>query len=277
LHSELTLEEIKRDYKDFAEICIDYKGFLLNTDVLENIRIVLVNTTHPGNIGASCRAMKNMGLAELYLVEPKKAPDEESVWRAGHALDVLDNIVTTETLDEALEGCGLVIGTSARERKIPWPLLNPRDAAAKACAEAEQHKVAIVFGREDRGLTNEELQKCHLHVTIPTNDEYSSLNLAQAVQVIAYELRMTAVGDGLDNIADEMREWDVPAASSQQMGLFFEHLQQVLVEIGFLDLKAPRQTMTRMRRLFNRVRLDEMEVQMLRGILKAVEKSKSKR
>lgn len=244
----------------------------MNTELLQNIRIVLVNTTHPGNIGATCRAMKNMGLADLHIVDPKKAPDEESVWRAGHALDVLDNIVMTETLDDALEGCGFVIGTSARERKIPWPLLNPRETAAKACAEALQHKVAIVFGREDRGLTNDELQKCHLHLTIPTNDEYSSLNLAQAVQVVAYELRMTACGDGLEGIADEMREWDVKAASSHQMELFYEHLQRSLVNVGFLDLKAPRQTMTRMKRLFNRTRLDEMEVQMLRGILKAIEK-----
>ena len=116
----------------------------MSTELLTNIRIILVNTTHPGNIGATCRAMKNMGLSELYIVDPKKAPDEESVWRAGHALDVLDNIVTTDTLDDALVNCGFVIGTSARERKIPWPLLNPRDASIKACAEAKACKIILL-------------------------------------------------------------------------------------------------------------------------------------
>lgn len=248
---------------------------------LNNIRIVLVNTTHPGNIGGVARAMKNMGLRNLYLVEPKHYPHEEAVWRSGHATDILDGIVVTETLDEAIAGCGFVIGTSARERKIPWPLLNPRAAAAKACVEADSHPVAIVFGREDRGLTNDELQKCHLHLTIPTNEEYSSLNLAAAVQVVCYELRMTAMGDGLSVLPsfgghddsrgvseDEMSQWDAKIADAGQMASFYEHLEDVLVAIDYLDPEKPRQTMTRLRRLYNRGRLDEMEVKMLRGILK---------
>ncbi|CAA0082840.1 tRNA (cytidine/uridine-2'-O-)-methyltransferase TrmJ [BD1-7 clade bacterium] len=252
---------------------------MAESTALDRIRIVLVNTTHPGNIGGVARAMKNMGLNKLYLVEPKRFPDEEAVWRSGHASDVLDDAIVTRDLDEALEGCGLVIGTSARERRIPWPLMNPREAAAECINEKGDHDVAIVFGREDRGLTNEELQKCHLHLNIPTNDEYSSLNLAAAVQVVAYELRMTALGDGLPSmkadVADK-REWDVKPASSGAMELFFDHLQQVLVDIEFLDLNTPRQTMTRMRRLFNRVRMDEMELAMMRGILRNIQRVKQR-
>lgn len=243
--------------------------------VLNNIRIVLVHTTHPGNIGGVARAMKNMGLKQLYLVKPKKFPDEEAVFRSGHALDILEQAVVTETLDEALKNSGLIIGTSARERKIPWPLMNPRESALEAVREAAIHPVSIIFGREDRGLTNEELQKCHFHLNIPTGEEYASLNLAAAVQVVCYELRMTAVGDGLPsvkkNVAD-MREWDMPPANSTMMELFYEHLEKVLVDIEFLDPETPRQTMARLRRLFNRMRLDEMEVSMLRGILKSAER-----
>ena len=242
---------------------------------LDNIRIILVNTTHPGNIGGVARAMKNMGLKQLYLVKPKKYPDEEAVWRSGHALDLLDTAVVTETLDEALGDSGLIIGTSARERKIPWPLLNPRESALEAVKESDKHTVSIIFGREDRGLTNEELQKCHLHLNIPTNDDYSSLNLAAAVQVVCYELRMAAVGDGLSSMKQnqvDMREWDVPPASSEMLEHFYQHLEQVLVDINFLDPETPRQTMTRLRRLFNRIRMDEMEVSMLRGVLKSVDR-----
>lgn len=245
-----------------------------NPSALDQIRIILVNTTHPGNIGAVARAMKNMGLSQLYLVKPKVFPDPEAVFRSGHAADLLEKAVLTETLDEALEDCGLIIGTSARERKIPWPLYNARESAEKAVAEATTHKVAILFGREDRGLTNDELQKCHWHLNIPTNDEYSSLNVAAAVQVVAYELRMAACGDGLPSIKEtlaDMREWDMPAASSRAVELFYEHLEKVLVDIDFHNPEEPRQTMTRLRRMFNRLRLDEMELQMLRGILRAIE------
>lgn len=251
---------------------------MTGASALHSIRIILVNTTHPGNIGAVARAMKNMGLTQLYLVKPKILPNEEAVLRAGHAADLLHAAIVTETLDEALGDSGLIIGTSARERKIPWPLLNPREAATKAVLESAQHTVAIVFGREDRGLTNEELQKCHLHLTIPTNDEYSSLNIAAAVQVVAYELRMAAIGDGLDsakaNISD-IRQWDNPPANAQAMELFYEHLEQVLVDIEFFDPTTPRHTITRLRRLFNRLRMDEVELAMLRGILKMVGKKHS--
>ncbi len=246
---------------------------------LDNIRIVLVNTTHPGNIGAVARAMKNMGLSQLYLVKPKRFPDEEAVFRSAHAVDILDNAVITETLDEALEGVGMIIGTSARERRIPWPLLNPREAADETVREASGHPVAILFGREDRGLTNEELQKCHRHLHIPTASEYSSLNVAAAVQVVCYEIRMALMGSALPSgkqYVSDMREWDVSPADTVMLEHFYEHLEKVLVEIDFMDPDNPRQTMPRLRRLFNRVRMDEMEVAMLRGILNAMEGKRKK-
>jgi tRNA (cytidine32/uridine32-2'-O)-methyltransferase len=132
----------------------------------DRVRIVLVNTSHPGNIGAAARALKNMGLYRLYLVEPKDYPADQAVWRAANALDVLNNAVVVDDLDTALSGCGLVVGTSARERRIPWPLMNPRECGVRVWKEAAEHDVAIVFGREDRGLTNEELHKCTYHVHI---------------------------------------------------------------------------------------------------------------
>ena len=149
----------------------------------DNIRVVLVNTSHPGNIGGAARAMKNMGLSRLYLVAPKEYPADRAVWRAASALDVLDNAIVVETLDEAIGDCGMVVGTSARGRRIPWPLMHPRACGERVWQESAEHDVAIIFGREDRGLTNDELHKCTYHVHIPSNPEYSSLNLAAAVQV----------------------------------------------------------------------------------------------
>ncbi len=232
---------------------------------LDSIRIVLVNTTHPGNIGATARAMKNMGLRDLYLVAPKHYPHDDAVFRAANALDVLDRAIVVASFEEAIADCGLVIGSSARERAIPWPLLGAREASQQAIREAARHKVAVVFGREDRGLTNEELQRCQLHINIPSNPEYSSLNVAMAVQVIAYELRMAALSGHAP--VDGMADWDVPFASGDDVERFFVHLEQALTEMGFLKADAPKQTAARMRRLFQRTRLDSMEIQMLRGIL----------
>ncbi|ACE84507.1 tRNA (cytosine(32)/uridine(32)-2'-O)-methyltransferase TrmJ [Cellvibrio japonicus] len=235
-----------------------------------NIRIVLVNTSHPGNIGGAARAMKNMGLDRLYLVAPKEYPSDKAVWRAAGATDVLDNAVVVETLDEAIAGCSLVVGTSARERRIPWPLLDPRQCGESIWAEAGEHEVAVVFGREDRGLTNEELHKCTYHVHIPANAEYSSLNLATAVQVICYEIRMAYLqaveGKSLPN-----HHWDMPPADAGALENYYQHLEQALVDLGFLDPDNPKQTMTRLRRLYNRVRLDQMELNILRGVLTAMQ------
>jgi tRNA (cytidine32/uridine32-2'-O)-methyltransferase len=234
----------------------------------KNIRIVLVHTTHPGNIGAVARAMKNMGLTELYLVAPKEYPSERAEWRASNAQDVLSQARVVSTIDEALVGCGLVIGTSARDRRIPWPLFNPRECGRRAVDEAATHPVAILFGREDRGLTNEELQKCHYHVHIPANEEYSSLNMAMAVQVICYELRMAALAVG-DLLSEP--SWDLPPARAEEMELFFQHLEQLMVDVGFHERDNPRQTLTRLRRMFNRIRMDKMELNILRGMFSAIQ------
>jgi len=236
------------------------------TSVSRHIRIVLVGTTHPGNIGAVARAMKNMGLTELYLVNPKEYPSERAEWRASNAQDVLQQARVVATLDEALVDCGLVVGTSARDRRIPWPLFNPRACGERVVAEAVHHPVAVVFGREDRGLTNDELQRCHYHVHIPTNPEYSSLNLAMAVQIIGYELRMAA-----ENPKALEEKWDIPLADPKAIELFFQHLEEVMVAVDFHEPDNPRQTLTRMRRLFNRIRPDKMELGILRGFLSAVQ------
>jgi tRNA (cytidine32/uridine32-2'-O)-methyltransferase len=236
-----------------------------------NIRIVLVNTTHPGNIGGAARAMKNMGLAELYLVEPKEYPAPRAVWRAAAARDILDGATIVETVDEVIADCGLVVGTSARERRIPWPLLNPRECGEKIYRESATHKTALLFGREDRGLTNEELQKCHYHVHIPSNPDYSSLNLATAVQVLAYEVRMASLADEQGNLP-ALTDWDQPPVKSADLEYFHEHLATTMAELKFYDPENPKQVLTRMRRLFNRVRMDEMEVSILRGLLTAVQR-----
>ena len=232
---------------------------------LDNIRIVLVNTTHPGNIGGVARAMKNMGLSHLYLVAPEKFPDEQAVWRAASAGDLLDSAVVTATVEEAIAECQFVVGTSARERRIPWPLLDPRQCAARIGPLSQREQVAVMFGREDRGLTNEELQLCNLHLNIPTSEAYSSLNLAMAVQIVCYELRMLMVQPGLPESEDA--QWDTPFCTVENLERFYEHLELTLTEIEFLDPAAPRQLMARLRRLYGRVRLDEMELNILRGIL----------
>lgn len=237
---------------------------------LDNIRIVLVNTSHPGNIGGVARAMKNMGLSRLYLVEPRQFPHEEADWRAASAGDVLQSAVVTPTLEEAIGDCQFVVGTSARERRIPWPLLDPRQCAQRMASASSQQQVAVLFGREDRGLTNEELKLCNLHLHVPTAEAYSSLNLAMAVQIVCYELRMLQAQPALPRSEDD--HWDTPFTSVENMERFYVHLEQTLTDIEFLDPAAPRQLMSRLRRLYSRVRLDEMELNILRGILTETQK-----
>ena len=237
---------------------------------LDNIRIVLVHTSHPGNIGGVARAMKNMGVGRLYLVAPRQYPDEQANWRAASAGDVLDSAIVTESLEEAIGDCQFVVGTSARGRRIPWPLLDPRECAQRMDVASANGDVAVIFGREDRGLTNDELKLCNLHLNIPTSDSYSSLNLAMAVQIVCYELRMQMVAKTLPN--DECQQWDTPFSSSENMERFYVHLEETLVDIEFLDPLAPRQLMSRLRRLYSRVRLDEMELNILRGILSETRK-----
>lgn len=236
------------------------------TDPFAHIRIVLMNTTHPGNIGAAARAMKNMGLSRLYLVEPKRFPAPEAEWLAAGAGDVLRSAVVVPTLPDAIGDCHLVVGTSARERNIPWPLFIARDSAAQLVAEPPATEIAVVFGREDRGLTNEELRLCHHHVYIPSSEKYSALNVSAAVQVICYELRMAWLATN-PSAAPVLKGWDIPPANLQDMEHFFAHLDRVLGDLGFIDEANPRQTSTRMRRLFSRLRPDQMELSMLRGVL----------
>jgi len=242
--------------------------------MLDQIRIVLISTTHSGNIGATARAMKNMGIADLALVDPVAELDSEAVVRASGAVEILDNAKIVGTLEEAVADCSMVIGTSARSRHIPWPLCNPRECASKAKQAAGQgNKIALVFGRESSGLTNEELQRCNLHVHIPTDENFSSLNVASAVQVLCYEMRMAALADTPD---EEDLQWGVPwdyeLATHEELERFYEHLEGTLVDIGFLDPNTPKQLMTRLRRLYGRVAMDKVEVNMMRGMLKATQR-----
>lgn len=235
------------------------------------VRFVLVGTSQPGNIGGAARAIKNMGFAELVLAQPEIFPSDRARWRAAGAGDVLDGARVVSSFAEAIADCHLVVGTSARERRIPWPLVEPR-----ACAEAvvtqvaKGGSVALVFGREDSGLTNEELQRCHLHVHIPSNPDYSSLNLSAAVQVLAYETRLALREQGA--LAQPEPEREDPLASSADLEYFLEHLEKVMASSGFLDPENPRQTVTRMRRMFARIHPDQPEISILRGFLAACEK-----
>jgi len=237
--------------------------------MLDRMRIVLVNTSHPGNIGSVARAMKTMGLSKLYLVNPLDFPHHKADELAAGATDILKSAVRCSSLEAAIADCNLVVGTSARMRTIPWPLVTPREMAEKITAESQDAQIAIVFGREQSGLTNEELQCCHWHVQIPADSNFSSLNIAAAVQVICYELRLAS----LDKPKDEDVDWDYRLANMTEMENFFEHLQKILIEIEFLKPSAPRKLMTRMRRLFLRTRLDVMEINMLRGMLTAIQEN----
>ena len=248
--------------------------------MLEKIRVVLVNTSHPGNIGGAARAMKNMGLKSLVLVDPIKYPHPDANSRAAGADDILDNARVVATLEEALEGCSGVLGTSARDRRIPWPLLDPREAADtclhmwQADHEAE---IAVVFGREYAGLTNAELQRCQYHIHIPSDPEFSSLNLATAVQVLTYELRMAWLKE--TDQPTHMPEVEATGmlgtapATHDSLELFYEHLQRTLIEIDFLDPEKPRHLMARLRRIFGRSQLKKSEVNILRGILTETQKA----
>lgn len=234
--------------------------------MLSHCRIVLVNTSHPGNIGAAARAMKTMGLSRLYLVAPQRFPHVHANEMASGALDILGHAVVVNELDDAIADCGLIIGTSTRLRTIPWPLLSPRTCAEKIRTQIDSTEIAILFGREQSGLTNEELHRCHYHLHIPSNPEYSSLNLAAAVQIIAYELRI-ALSDAPIPVIN-----DAPLATHHDLQRFYEHLERVMIATDFLNPTVPRQLMTRLYRLFSRTHLDRMELNILRGLLTSIEK-----
>jgi len=233
------------------------------------IRFVLFQPSHPGNIGAAARAIRVMGYSELVLVKPEKEhPHPEARARSSNALEVLVNARVTETLAEAVADCGLVFGASARRRRLNWPEYNPRECAVEAVAAARTKPVAIVFGNEQAGLTNEELNLCNGLVYIPTDAVYSSLNLAAAVQVLAYECRVA------EDILDVRPEPESPNASSADIELFYDHFEHVIINSGFLNPDNPRNLMRRVRRMFNRIQLDENEVNIMRGVLSSVDPAK---
>ncbi len=247
--------------------------------MLANIRIVLINTFHPGNIGAAARAMKNMGLSELYLVDPRSYPDPEAESRASGATDLLEKATVVDSLAQAIADCPLVIGASARSRSFPWPMLDAEQCANKAVTEAHQGPVAIVFGRERMGLTNEELMQCHFHVAIPANPEHPVLNVSAAIQVICYEiwkhhLASVVTSTVADNPVIAAEEAHYP--SHQEMEYFYQHLEQMLRDIGFMVANHEGRSLTKLRRLFNRARPEVLELNMLRGILKAAQRSTAK-
>lgn len=246
--------------------------FIAGWRLLSKIRFVLVGTTHPGNIGAVARAMKNMGLARLYLVKPKIFPSADATSRAAGADDILCRAVVCDSLAQAIADCGLVVGTSARSRAISWQVLSPGECAALVARRHPDTEVAVVFGREHAGLTNAELDLCGYWLTIPSNPAFNSLNLAAAVQVVAYELFTTFhTGPVGAEIAEEaVIEADRPA-ESVRVEAFYSHLYEVMVAAGFMDPYKSGSVMRRMRRLFDRAHLENREVDILRGILSAVQ------
>lgn len=231
---------------------------------LSHVRIVLVGTTHPGNIGATARAMKNMGLRDLALVSPKVFPSGEATARASGADDVLASARVCRDLQEAIGDCALVVGASARLRTISWPQLDPRKCAQQLCAK--NAKTAILFGREHSGLTNEELERCHYLLHIPCDPTFSSLNVAAAVQIVAYELFLAAREQTPTGTTG-------PAlATADEMESFYGHLERTLCDLRFLhERKTGPSVMRRLRRIFNRSALEKKEIHLLRGILTAVQ------
>jgi len=236
---------------------------------MQHVHVVLVGTTHPGNIGASARAMKTMGLANLRLVAPAGFPSAEVTARAAGAGDVLAGTRVFGTLAEAIGDCGVVLASSARVRGIPWPEYTPREAVGRVLDAARAGtEVALVFGREQSGLSNEELSLCHGMIRIPANPDFSSLNLASAVQVIAYELNVAAAAGGAKEKTEEEDSRRVNAAELEQ---FYAHLEACMTDIGFMRPEQPRRLLLRLRRLFNRAALDENEYNILRGIRAAAQ------
>ncbi|MBP7467085.1 MAG: RNA methyltransferase [Thauera sp.] len=237
---------------------------------LDRIRVVLSRTSHPGNIGAAARAMKTMGLRDLWLVAPEAFPDEVATARASGAADLLESARVVGTLQEALADTVFSAALTARRRELSLPRMQARDAARELVARSEDGIVALVFGNETSGMTNEEVGLCSLPVTIPTDPEFSSLNLGAAVQVLSYELRMAALGEAAAAPADVQAE---PATHADFEG-FMSHLERVVTASGFHDPANPKRLLPRMRRLFNRVRLEKEEVAILRGMLTTFETPK---
>jgi tRNA (cytidine32/uridine32-2'-O)-methyltransferase len=244
---------------------MDTAGDVSPTFDLLPVRIVLVETSHPGNIGAAARAMKTMALDRLWLVNPAVFPSAEASARATGAADLLDRATVCRSLAEAIAGCSYVVGASARQRSLPWPLVTPRECGSKVIREARSGQVAVVFGPEQSGLSNDHLKLCNTLVRIPTHPDFSSLNLAMSVQVIGYEIMVARGGE--DRLVSPR---ETPLATAEDMQRFFDHLERVLVAADFLDPANPKHLMLRLRRLFARAEPDSNEIAILRGILSAL-------
>lgn len=240
-------------------------------DALARLRIVLVNTQHPGNIGSAARALKTMGFSRMTLVAPQRFPHPEAIALAAGADDLLDGACIVPDLASAVAGCRWVLGSTATQRSVPMPELSPREAAAQLLAASVDGEVALVFGPERTGLENHELQLCHASVCIPTDPDFSSLNLAQAVQVLAYELRLAALAAaGRAPLPEPMR--DDPPATHGQLERFFDHLDRALHAIDFHKGRGGTTVMRRLRRLFLRARPDDRELRILHGVLADAER-----
>ena len=238
-----------------------WKEYMLN-----NLRIVLSHPSHPGNIGAVARAMKTMGVTQLVLIKPKNFPNVEATARASGADDVLNNAVFANDLAEGILGCHFVLGTSARMRALPWPVISPREAASKISHWLLDQKVALVFGNERSGLSNEELELCQYHVSIPTHSQFTSLNLASSVQLLAYEIFVAVAQQSKDK---DTKESGIPLTSQEHL-LLFNRLEKMLVTIGYLDPKQPKKLMPRLKRLIFRSHLNQEEFHIFMGICKAI-------
>ncbi|MBT3145012.1 tRNA (cytosine(32)/uridine(32)-2'-O)-methyltransferase TrmJ [Neptunomonas phycophila] len=232
--------------------------------MLSNVRIVLINTFHPGNIGAAARAMKNMGLTNLWLVDPQEYPHPEADSRAAGAKDVLDAATVVNTLEEAIADCQMVVGTSARSRTFDLPIQDARTCAKQVIEEAPNGNIAIVFGRETMGLLNEEIQMCNYHVYIPANPEYPVLNVAQAIQLLCYEVWVASQDETI-----KTTDYEYPR--QKEMTLFYTHLETVLRTTQFLIPQHEGRAMAKLKRYFNRTRPEKAELGMLRGILSSVQ------
>src|SRR5689334_21629 len=233
---------------------------------LKNIRIVLCETAHPGNIGAAARAMKTMGLAELVLVNPKRFPDPQADWLAVGAADLLKNARVCDSLDEALAGSAFSVACTARPREVAAPMVSAREAAARMVEVARKQPVALVFGNEKFGLTAADVNKCQLLASIPADPKFSSLNVAAAVQVFTYELRVAALGSVVPRGSGKLPEH----ATHEEIELFYEQLERSLLKAGFLNPRNPKKLMARLRRLFGRTQLEQEEVNILHGVIKTL-------
>lgn len=238
---------------------------------LDKIRIVLSHTSHPGNIGAAARAMKTMGLSRLTLVNPKRYPDNEAIARAAGAEDILVHARVCDSLDAALADTVLAVAVSARHRNLGPAPMQARAAAPEILAQAASGEVALVFGNETAGLSNDEVQRCQRTVFIPANPDYTSLNLGSAVQLLSYELRLAAF-DGCPPVVTKAVPFASPLATNDDVERFYAHLERIMVVTEFLDPQQPKRLLPKLRRLFGRAELERDEINILRGILDAVER-----